>query len=118
MGPLLFILYINDFNVLQKVLLADDTNVFLAHKSPFELERILNKEISKIDKWLKCNKFSVNVSKTNYMIFRTQQKQDYAEHVHLEINGQTISRVSTIKFLGIILDECPNFKGHIDAFVN
>lgn len=116
MGGNIYI-YINDFvnssNVLQKVLLADD-NLFLAHKSPFELEQILNTEISKTDKWFKCHKYSINVSKTNYMIFRTQQKQDYAEHVHLGINGQTIS---TIKFLGIILDECLNFKGHIDALV-
>lgn len=79
--------------------------------------KTLNTEISKTDKWFKCHKYSVNASKTNYMIFRTQQKQDYAERVHLGINGQTISRVSTINFLGIILDECPNFKGHIDALV-
>ena len=69
LGPLLFILYINDFifssNILHKVLFADDTNLFLSHKNVNDLEKILNDELIKIDIWFKCNKLSLNIKKTN-----------------------------------------------------
>ena len=69
LGPLLFILYINDFiftsNILHKVLFAYDTNLFLSHKNVNDLEKILNDELIKVDIWFNCNKLSLNIKKTN-----------------------------------------------------
>ena len=72
-GPLLFILYINDLaNVSDKlkfILFADDTNVFVSGKNIKNVCDVLNKELENMNIWFKVNKLSLNVSKTNYMIF-------------------------------------------------
>ena len=68
MGPLLFLLHINDIvNVsplLFKILYADDLNVFLTENNFATLIDIMNKELSKIIEWLHLNKLSLNVNKT------------------------------------------------------
>ena len=118
LGPLLFILYINDFvnssTVLHKVLFADDTNLFFSHKDPTIIEEIINTELVKIDTWLRCNKLSLNISKTNYIVFRSNKKPNI-NHISLNIHSQVITRVSCTKNLGIIIDELLNFKNHIEV---
>ena len=67
----LYIIYMNYFvhsNIFKKVLFADDTNLLLSHKDPLVLQSIANKEIEKVNLWLKCNKLSLNMKKTNYII--------------------------------------------------
>lgn len=67
LGPLLFNIYINDFvnssQAFQKVMFADDTNLFLSHKNSSDLQNILNEELQKIVVWFKCNKLSLNIKK-------------------------------------------------------
>src|SRR6218665_1855702 len=67
LGPLLFILYINDLaNIsptLYFILFADDTNVFYSHASWGELVRIINEELLKINDWFLANKLSLNLDK-------------------------------------------------------
>ena len=69
LGPLFFILNINDLPKVSKVtellLFADDTSIFFSHSNPNYLERVLNNELLHIDVWLRCNKLSVNIKKTN-----------------------------------------------------
>ena len=78
MGPLLFLLYINDLvNVCQHTMplfFADNTNIFLSGSDLKNMETIINKELSDISKWLKVNKLSLNVKKTHYMIFHSTKK--------------------------------------------
>ena len=73
LGPLLFFLYINDIvNVsplLFTILYADDSNLFLPGKKIATLIHIMNKKLSKIVEWLNSKKLSLNVNKTQYMIF-------------------------------------------------
>ena len=68
LGPLLFILYINDFqnssNVLSFILFADDTSVFFSHKNPDTLLNTVNNELKYIPAWICCNKLSLNVTKS------------------------------------------------------
>ena len=59
-------------NVLFPILFADDTNVFLSGNNVDELIRIMNNELTKIVDWLDCNKLSLNVSRTHYILFRSQ----------------------------------------------
>src|SRR6218665_202812 len=70
LGPLLFLLYINDLTnvslVLKLVLFADDTTAFLEHSSLAELDIQANSELQKFAEWFKANKLSLNVSKTYY----------------------------------------------------
>ena len=70
---LLFIIYINDTvntsSVLNYVLFADDTNLFSAHNNVYTLINILNKELDKVWNWLKIKKLSLNIKKTNFILF-------------------------------------------------
>ena len=89
LGPLLFILYINDFSnasdLLFSILFADDTSVFIEGTAYSSIIKDINTELEKVDKWLKSNKLSVNIKKTHYMMFhRTRIKNKATEdRVHL-----------------------------------
>ena len=65
LGPLLFILYINDFSkasdLLFSILFADDTSVFIEGTAYSSIIKDINTELEKVDKWLKSNKLSVNI---------------------------------------------------------
>ena len=80
LGPLFFILYINDLQnaskLVELLLFADDTSIFYSHSNPNTLEFVLNNEIKNIEVWLRCNKLSVNVKNTTYLIFTPWQKKN------------------------------------------
>ena len=77
MGPLLFILYINDIGnaseYLHSILFADDSNFYISHSDINYLLPLMNKEINKIQKWIAANKLTLNLSKTHYMIFHRKE---------------------------------------------
>ena len=70
-GPLLFILYINDMDNVSKkifpILFADDTTVLIEGNNLDVIIVSLNSELDRINTWLKSNKLSLNVTKTHYM---------------------------------------------------
>ena len=78
LGPILFLLYINDLpNISDKLkffLFADDTNIYLESSNLSYLEKIMNKELEKLYDWLCINRLSLNVSKTNFVIFHAPNK--------------------------------------------
>src|SRR5688572_16715228 len=78
LGPLLFLLYINDLPnsspLLRFILFADDSNAFLSHFSYDQLIKLANRELALAADWFKANKLSLNISKTNFIIFRTAKK--------------------------------------------
>ena len=77
LGPLLFLLYINDLanvsNILFSHIFADDTNMFLTGKNPDDLIKVMNVEITKVVAWLKLNKLSLNLKKTAFYSIQTKQ---------------------------------------------
>ena len=79
LGPLLFLLYINDIsNCSDKLnfrIFADDTNVFASSPSIRDLEKLINEELAKIKEWCDLNKLSINIKKTNYMIVKSPKKK-------------------------------------------
>jgi hypothetical protein len=76
LGPLLFLIYINDIenssNILSFVLYAADTNALCSNTCLKTLADIIQKEMNKIVEWLKANKLSINPSKTNFIIFKSK----------------------------------------------
>uniref|UniRef100_A0A6Q2ZN45 Reverse transcriptase domain-containing protein n=1 Tax=Esox lucius TaxID=8010 RepID=A0A6Q2ZN45_ESOLU len=124
LGPLLFILYINDFvnssKIFHKIIFADDTNLFTSHSNPIILQNIVNLELIKVDTWFKCNKLSLNTSKTNYILFKSTKKKLFknTDLCLIKINDQLIKRVISTKFLGVLIDDSLTFKSHIDHLVN
>ena len=79
LGPLLFLIYINDiYNVSYKLefyLFANDTNLLYADKNLKSLETTMTLELSKVCEWLTANKLSLNIKKTNFVIFHPYQKR-------------------------------------------
>lgn len=118
LGPLLFIIYVNDItsssSVLHKVVFADDTNLYSSHKNIDFLQNCINVELIKVDKWFKCNKLSLNIKKTNFIIFRSTRNRNNLDHVKLTLNDTEIERVASTRFLGVYVDEFLGFRGHID----
>ena len=117
LGPLFFIFYINDFPKASKLtellLFADDTSVFFSHSNPNFLENVLNNELQNIDVWLRCNKLSINIKKTNYVIFRPSQKK-FNHSFSLSIGGRSLIQSNVTKFLGVYIDEHLTWKYHIN----
>ena len=117
LGPLLFLIYINDLeNVSQKVIpvmYADDTNLFMSGTNVSDMSLIVNDELTKIMKWMKINKLSVNIEKTNYMIFRKKRKQLPNNIPRLCMDGTSIKKIDTVRFLGVKLDENLSWINHI-----
>ena len=101
LGPLLFILYINDISNVSKVLFflifADDANVFITGTNIDELMNIMNEELLKPVEWLNINKLSLNVSKTSFMIFRTKHKKRYVLII-FKLTGLTSKTLKQLHF--------------------
>ena len=115
LGPQLFILYVNDIcnvsNILDLIMFADDTNLFGTGDNIECLSKIVSSELSKINRWFAVNRLSLNVSKTNYMVFSS--KFIAAQDIFVHIDNKKIERVHKTKFLGVIVDEKLNWKEQI-----
>ena len=102
LGPLLFLLYINDFSncsgVLDLHLFADDANLFYSDKKLSDLELVLNVELQKVHIWLCSNKLSLNVNKSNFVIFHSSQKKQTST-VTLTINSEILKEEKCVKYL-------------------
>ena len=117
LGPLFFLLYINDIaessDILKFYLFADDTAIFLSHKDPKTLETIMNQELIKVSSWLIANKLSLNVKKSNALLFRTKNENS-APILNIKINESPIEEKQHAKYLGIILDHKLTYEHHIN----
>ena len=60
--------------VLDLILIADDTNIFYSHKDSNSLTQIISGELTKLSDWFKVNKLSINIKKSNFIIFKSRQK--------------------------------------------
>ena len=120
LGPLLFIIYMNDINLVSKkfeaILYADDTSL----SSIIKLFRngntsmSINNELLLIYDWLNANKLSLNISKTKYMVFRYPQRSaSTIPDLNIYINEHRVEKVSTFDFLGLTINETLTWKDHI-----
>merc|ERR1712148_57952 len=79
LGPLLFLLYINDLpNISKKLdffLFADDTNIYFEANTLSQLEKKMNKKLKKLYTWLIVNRLALNISKTNFIVFHPKKKK-------------------------------------------
>ena len=118
LGPLFFILYINDLpnalRLAEPLLFADDTSIYYSHSDPLVLATVLNQELSSISLWMKANKLSVNTNKTNYVIFKPKQKKLKTIMIPLMFNENKLTQKRVVKFLGVFIDENLSWKFHID----
>ena len=106
LGPLLFLLYINDLTTVSttslSVLFADDTNIFMSGKNLPSMAMALNEQLTAIYEWLCCNKLSLNVLKTHYMIFTQRNKK--VNDISSYINNRSIEWVYVPGLCGLTGD--------------
>lgn len=120
LGPLLFILYINDIGLAivncKFHLFADDTLLYLTGGSYPEMTRKMNEDLCVLSKWFSTNKLKLNVNKTKCMLLakETQYKECLGSNVNVKLDGNIIEFVDTFKYLGIIVDRKLDFHNHID----
>jgi exonuclease III len=122
LGPLLFILYINDICLqLEEVfvnLFADDTLISASAKSYEEACVKINRSLLILNIWLRVNKVKLNVSKSKCMLITQSSvtKNKILENEDIEyvnIDGENLEFVDEIKYLGVILDSHLKFNQHI-----
>ena len=116
LGPLLFLLYINDIskssNILKFFLFADDTTVYYsANPKDKNTEHILNSELEKVSGWLAANKLSLNVKKSNFLHFHTGKSQKIP--LKLILNDTPVEEKETAKYLGTFIDNKLSWKSQI-----
>ena len=123
LGPLLFIIYINDINqqtpenTLYYTLYADDTNLIISGDNIEDTTQQLNTHLNTLHQWFESNHLFINTSKTNYIVFT--QKPSIARHnFEIKLNNIPIDRVHQTKFLGIIIDSNLNWRHHISHIKN
>lgn len=122
LGPILFLLYINDLpraTSFSLFLFADDTTFKISSRSVTDLFTTSNLELDKIASWCSCNKLTINVSKTKYILFRHKNMNVPPNDIILKIGDEEIeqigynSAVNNFKFLGHIIDENLSWNYHI-----
>ena len=113
LGPLLFILYFNDFERCLKYskanIYADDTNITITSNDKEKLVADAQAELHNITEWMRVNKLNPSSSKTEYMIIGHPMKAKGANApTGLELGSKEIKRVPNAKSLGLMVDEYLN----------
>ena len=116
LGPLLFIIYINDMahssELFKFIHFADDTTLITNLNNEDTRNESLNHELTHFHNWLKANKRSLNINKTKAMVFHIPQKR--IQLPSLKIAGEDIAFVDNFNFLGIIINKHLNWTSHVD----
>ena len=110
LGPLLFLLYINDLPqavVSDSLLYADDTCIVFQHRSEIEIKKQLIRYFLSLCDWFVDNKLSIHFGqdKTKSMLFGTKHKLQNAKSLNIVYNDIEIKQHAKVKYLGCILDE-------------
>ena len=115
LGPQLFLIYVNDmYSCLncRLSLYADDSALFFAHRDPAVIANRLGIELANCKRWLIDNRLSLHMGKTESLLFGTSRKLKRVENFSLTCEGEPIKRVSTVKYLGVELDENMSGEAH------
>ena len=116
LGPLLFLLYINDLpkttKILQLILFADDSNLLLQGKNLSDMSKTLTTELGVINDWFSANKLLLNASKTKLIIFKSRKCRQETNPPPIYLDGVQIKQVPHENFLGFQLDETIKWYDH------
>ena len=120
LGPLLFLLYINDLpNCLsysQPRMYADDTHLTYADNHISKIELNLNQDLVNVSEWLIVNKLTLNKSKTEFMLIGSRQRLNTFDNAPtIAINGAPIKQVPVSKSLGVHIDENLSWTVNIET---
>ena len=130
LGPLLFLIYINDLANCNRlgefILYADDTNIFVIGESKEDVYAKANNIIKTVHTYMESNLLHINTSKCFFMYFKPDihsrntciRTQPHNQYLKLYLNGTKIRQVSSIKFLGVTIDENLTWQPQLDNLKN
>jgi len=117
LGPLLFLIYINDLpQAIQNSetnLFADDTCLLSSDSNLNSLEAKVNSDLIKLSSWLRANKISLNTTKTEVILFRSKNKP-VPYTMNLNLDGHALKFSKHVKYLGLFLDDNLTWNFHFD----
>ena len=118
LGPLLFIIYVNDLvtcvKSCQVQLYADDTVLYFSHSSINNIELALNTDLENVYNWMCQNKLSVNCKKTECILFGSKHMLSKQNVLNIKLHKSPLNQVRHFKYLGLICDENLNWNNHIE----
>ena len=119
LGPLLFLIYINDLPNCPECttprMFADDTNLTAVGETLNEVRERAGVDVGNVQKWLRANKLSLNIGKTECVLIGSRQKTKHADtQLQLDRENEMVKKVKNTKVLGVQLDENLNWEKHID----
>ena len=120
LGPLLFLIYVNDItaSVNCKLLLyADDSALIVADKSLTVIEHRLSRELESIREWLIDNRLSLHLGKTESILFGSKRKLKNNKTIQVQCGNESLTCKSNVKYLGLILDQSLNGEITVDNVV-
>jgi hypothetical protein len=120
LGPLLFLIYINDLPKTIKdetvpILFADDTSLIVKSPNPHDFQTNMVTAFNNVNKWFKVNLLSINVDKTHYFQFKTKNKPTL--DISIPCDGNLITYSPKIRFLGIQIQDSLNWNFHIEYII-
>ena len=117
LGPLLFILLVNDLPHCLKscnvVLYADDTVIYYSSSMISDVESKLNADLANITDWFNSNRLTLNFEKSNFLLLGSSRKLKSCGTIELIVQEKKIIQSSTVKYLGIIIHENLTWSDHI-----
>jgi len=121
LGPLLFLMYINDLpRVLDvntnKVRYADDTSILITGSNKIDFEKSINQTLQKINMWFQSNRLTLNVNKTQFLEFRL--KHLFKDNIKTDYKQNYMNNAIEVSFLGLFLDGVLSWKKHIDQLTS
>ena len=119
LGPLFFIIYINDLpsvsTILRPILYADDSNFFYNFPQTENPSQTINQELCKVMDWLNANKLSLNEKKSHFIVFGKLRTNT---SLKLTMNDKNIEQTKSTKFLGYIIEENMSWRMHVEFLCN
>ncbi len=102
--------YFSYMLMIYQTLFADDATAYASSSSLSYLGGLINHELSILADWFKAKKLSVNVGKTNFIVFTKRRQQDV---VNITLDGENIARKEVVKFLGVFVDHHLSWSEHV-----
>ena len=121
LGPMLFIIYINDLEVCMRYcevnMYADDTTFYIADRDSNVVKNHLQEDLLHVHDWLCANKLTLHIDKTNCMLIGSKPRLKHANDITLDFEGNSVKQVECITYLGIQLDSCLKFDTHVHNMI-
>ena len=117
LGPLLFIIYINDMPSIVKhckvILYADDTLLYYSSNSAREIEKYVNEDLHLVCRWLNENLLTLNCAKSKFVLFGSSKRLKAFTNISIHVNDHELAREQTFKYLGITFSENLTWTDHL-----